>query len=137
MNPMDFNGVLTELQTKHADLGMAGLSPDPEREGIMDFSDIYYRAASPLCAWSPTRTSSPRWKTPITLSTPLPPRPAPSSRIWPTPQPRGQHGTLAKVTDIVAELVAGKIDGAYIETLPGRELSGELPRAVPGAGGPL
>ncbi len=24
---MDFNGVLTELQTKHADLGMAGLSP--------------------------------------------------------------------------------------------------------------
>ena len=39
---VDFDGVLSELQTKSVDLGMAGLSPDPKREGIMDFSDLYY-----------------------------------------------------------------------------------------------
>ena len=38
--PIDFDGVLMEVQTKSADLGMAGLSPDPARENIMDFSDI-------------------------------------------------------------------------------------------------
>ena len=42
MVTVDFDGVLTELQTKSADLGMAGLSPDPKRTSIMDFSDIYY-----------------------------------------------------------------------------------------------
>ena len=40
--PVDFDGVLMELQTKAVDLGVAGLSPDPKRESIMDFSDIYY-----------------------------------------------------------------------------------------------
>ena len=40
--PMDFDGVLSELQMKNVDLGMAGLSPDPAREDAMDFSDIYY-----------------------------------------------------------------------------------------------
>ena len=29
--PMDFDGVLSELQMKNVDLGMAGLSPDPAR----------------------------------------------------------------------------------------------------------
>ena len=38
--PVDFDGVLMELQTKAVDLGVAGLSPDPKRESIMDFSDI-------------------------------------------------------------------------------------------------
>lgn len=40
--PMDFKGTITELAAKKADIGMAGYSPDPEREDAMDFSDIYY-----------------------------------------------------------------------------------------------
>ena len=40
--PMDFDGVLNELAAGSVDLGMAGLSPDPERADAMDFSDIYY-----------------------------------------------------------------------------------------------
>ena len=38
---VDFDGVISELQTKSVDLGMAGLSPDEKRMGIMDFSDLY------------------------------------------------------------------------------------------------
>lgn len=45
--PMDFDGTLMELQNKSVDLGMAGYSPKPERENIMDFSDIFYTAVSP------------------------------------------------------------------------------------------
>ena len=46
--PMDFDGVLSELQTKSVDLGMAGLSPDEKRMDIMDFSDIYYLGGQSL-----------------------------------------------------------------------------------------
>ena len=45
---VDFDGVLSELQTKSVDLGMAGLSPDEKRMGIMDFSDIYYTGGQSL-----------------------------------------------------------------------------------------
>ena len=45
---VDFDGVLSELQTKSVDLGMAGLSPDPKRENIMNFSDIYYTGTQSL-----------------------------------------------------------------------------------------
>ena len=39
---MDFNGTITELGMGNADIGMAGYSPDPEREDAMDFSIVYY-----------------------------------------------------------------------------------------------
>ena len=119
VNPMDFNGVLTELQTKHADLGMAGLSPDPEREGIMDFSDIYYMGGqSFVCLESnkdkfPTLedTNNPEYS--IAAQTG-----SIQYNLAEEHSPEANIVSLAKVTDIVAELVAGKIDGAYIETLP-------------------
>ena len=40
--PMDFDGVLLELANGSVDLGVAGISPDPDRADSMDFSDIYY-----------------------------------------------------------------------------------------------
>ena len=40
--PMDFDGVLLELANGSVDLGVAGISPDPDRANSMDFSDIYY-----------------------------------------------------------------------------------------------
>ena len=45
---VDFDGVLSELSTKSVDLGMAGLSPDPKRADIMDFSDLYYMGGQSL-----------------------------------------------------------------------------------------
>ena len=40
--PMDFDGTITELGAGKADIGMAGYSPDPDREKAMSFSDVYY-----------------------------------------------------------------------------------------------
>ena len=34
---MDFDGVLSEVQTKSVDIGMAGLSPDPTREDFFRY----------------------------------------------------------------------------------------------------
>ena len=40
--PMDFDGILMELQNGNIDLGISGFSPSPERAETFDFSDLYY-----------------------------------------------------------------------------------------------
>ena len=119
VNPMDFNGVLTELQTKHADLGLAGLSPDPEREGIMDFSDIYYMGGQSFVCLEATKDKFPTLEDTNNADYSIAAQTGSIQyNLAEAHSPDANIVSLAKVTDIVAELVAGKIDGAYIETLP-------------------
>ena len=62
--PMDFDGVLNELAMKTVDIGMAGLSPDPAREGAMAFSDLYYLGGAksvPMSTASTTSSMPPQW----------------------------------------------------------------------------
>lgn len=119
VNPMDFNGVLTELQTKHADLGLAGLSPDPEREGIMDFSDIYYMGGQSFVCLEANKDKFPTLEDTNNADYSIAAQTGSIQyNLAEAHSPDANIVSLAKVTDIVAELVAGKIDGAYIETLP-------------------
>ena len=105
--PMDFDGTLMELQNKSVDLGMAGYSPKPERENIMDFSEIFYTGGQSFVTTqanadkftsledtnttlfrSPTSSSCPRF--PISLPTCWPATwTVPTSRpSWLRPMPR-------------------------------------------------
>lgn len=117
ITPIDFDGVLMEVQTKSADLGMAGLSPDPKRENIMDFSDLYYIGGQSFCC-----TQSNKDKFPDLESTNKPEYQIGAQTgsiqadLAQTNSPNSDIIQLAKVTDIIAELLAGKMDGAYIET---------------------
>jgi len=45
---MDFNTLTTALRTGKVDMVLAGMSPTPEREEVVDFTDIYYRATNLL-----------------------------------------------------------------------------------------
>ena len=117
MVPVDFDGVLMELQTKSVDLGVAGLSPDPKRDSIMDFSDIYYEGGQSFVC---TKANKDKFKSledtnkaeyeigaqTGSIQVDLAQANSPDSDII----------QLTKVTDIVAEVIAGKLDGAYIET---------------------
>ena len=115
--PIDFDGVLMEVQTKSADLGMAGLSPDPKRENIMDFSDIYYLGGqSFVCLQSNkdlfpdlTATNNPDYQIGAQTG-------SIQVDLAQTNSPDADIIQLAKVTDIISELLGGKMDGAYIET---------------------
>jgi len=115
--PMDFDGVLSELQMKNVDLGMAGLSPDPAREDAMDFSDIYYEGGQSLVtvkANADTLNSFEACNKPDisvgaqigSIQMDLANEFSPEADIVPLP----------KVTDIISELLGGKLDAAYIET---------------------
>ena len=115
--PIDFDGVLMEVQNKSADIGLSGLSPDPDRANIMDFSDIYYLGGQSFCC-----TQSNKDLFPDLASTNNPDYEigAQTGSIQVTlmqeNSPDASQIQLAKVTDIVAELINGKLDGAYIET---------------------
>ena len=114
--PMNFNGILGEMATGNADLAIAGLSPDPERLEAMDFSDIYYAGKQAFITVSDKAD----------LFTDL------ASANQAGMQIAAQTGTiqedlaaqysadadivsLPKATDIIAELISGALDGAYVE----------------------
>lgn len=114
---VDFDGVLMELQTKSVDLGMAGLSPDPSRENAMDFSDIYYRGGQSFVTVQDHaddyKTLDDANKAGISVG-------AQTGSIQLDLANQYSADTdivsLPKVTDIISELLAGKLDAAYIET---------------------
>ncbi|WP_292146046.1 transporter substrate-binding domain-containing protein [Butyrivibrio sp.] len=115
--PVDFDGVLMELQTKAVDLGVAGLSPDPKRESIMDFSDIYYEGGQSFVC---TQANKDKFTSLADVNVAGLEIGAQTGSIQvdlaQTNSPDADIIQLTKVTDIVAELIAGKLDGAYIET---------------------
>lgn len=114
---VDFDGVLSELSTKSVDLGMAGLSPDPARESIMDFSDLYYMGGQSFVTVEDKKD--------VITSVEV----ANAAEYTVGAQtgsiqldlanentPNANIVSMPKVTDIVSELVAGKEDAAFIET---------------------
>ena len=115
--PMDFDGTITELGNKKCDLSMAGYSPDPDREIVMDFSDIYYTGGQSFVTVKgsedlfPTLADANKAEYQIgaqvaSIQYDLAVENTPDADIV----------TLTKVTDIIAELLSGKLDGAFIET---------------------
>jgi len=115
--PMDFDGVLAELANGSVDLGMAGLSPDPARMDAMDFSDIYYEGGqSFVCVQSnkdqfPSLADANKAEYQIGAQTG-----SIQADLANENTPDADIVLLTKVTDIIAELVNGKLDGAFIET---------------------
>ena len=115
--PMDFDGVLAELASGSVDLGMAGLSPDPKRADAMEFSDIYYKGGQSFVCLQSNKDQFPDLastnKAELSIG-------APTGSIQvdlaQENSPDADIVQLTKVTDIIAELVGGKLDGAYIET---------------------
>ena len=114
--PVDFNGIIGEMGNGSADLALAGLSPKPERAEKMDFSDIYYEGGQAFITV----------KDKADMFTDL------TSANNPDISVGAQNGTiqmdlaaefsadaelvtLTKATEIIAELVEGKLDGAYVE----------------------
>lgn len=115
--PMDFDGTLMELAAKNVDISMAGYSPDPSREDKMDFSDIYYTGGQSFVTvkanadkfTSLADTNKAEYQIGAQLGSIQADLAAENS-------PEADIVTLAKVTDLIAELLAGHLDGAYIET---------------------
>ena len=114
---VDFDGVISELQTKSVDLGMAGLSPDEKRMGIMDFSDLYYMGGQSLVT---VKDNAEKYNSFEAINKPDVSVGAQVGSIQMDlaneNSPEADIVRLPKVTDIISELLTGKMDAAYIET---------------------
>lgn len=115
--PMDFDGTLMELASKNVDIAMAGYSPDPERAEKMDFSDIYYLGGQSFVTVQDKAdlfktledTNNPDYQIGAQLG-------SIQVNLAKENSPDADIVEMSKVTDIVADLLAGHLDGAYIET---------------------
>ena len=115
--PMDFDGTIMELANKAVDLGMAGYSPDPEREDSMDFSEVYYAGSQSFVCLQSNKdqfttleaTNKAEYQIGAQIG-------SIQVKLANENSPEADIVELTKVTDIIAELLAGTLDGAYIET---------------------
>ena len=116
--PMDFDGTISELAAGKADIGMAGYSPDPDRENAMDFSDVYYTGGqSFVChvdnAGMFTALADAN-KAELQIGAQIGSIQADLAKEH---TPDADIVELSKVTDIIAEVIGGKLNGAFIETV--------------------
>ena len=115
---MDFDGTLMELQSKSVDLGMAGYSPKPERANIMDFSDIFYTGGQYFVT---TQANADKFTSLEDTNNAEYSIGAQTGSIQVDLAMENSADAnivqLPKVTDVIADLVAGNLDGAYIETV--------------------
>ena len=114
--PMDFDGVLLELANGTVDLGIAGISPDPDRAESMDFSDIYYEGGQ---AFITVKDKASMFSDLASANNPNISVGAQNGTIqMDLAQQYSADAdivTLTKATDIIAELISGKLDGGYVE----------------------
>jgi len=115
--PMDFDGVLVEVANGTVDLGVAGLSPDPARMDAMDFSDIYYEGGQAFVTVTANKDMFPDLASANTAGISVGAQNGSIQMDLANEfSPDTEIVALPKVTDIIAELISGKLDGAYIET---------------------
>jgi len=129
--PMDFDGVLNELAAGYVDLGVAGLSPDPSRMDAMDFSDIYYEGGQ---AFVTVKGSEDKFPTLADANKAEYSIGAQNGSIQMDlaneNTPDADIVALVKVTDIISELLGGKLDGAFIETAVAENYAVSYPELV-------
>ncbi len=114
--PMDFNGIIGEMGSGKADLALAGLSPDPERLEKMDFSDIYYEGKQ---AFITSKANAANFTDLASTNNAKFSIGAQSGTIQMELaeqfSPNADIVSLVKATDIIAEVMSGKLTGAYVE----------------------
>ena len=129
--PMDFDGTITELGNKKCDLSMAGYSPDPDREIVMDFSDIYYAGGQSFVTVKGSEDKFPTLADANKAEYQIGAQVASIQYdLAMENTPDADIVTLTKVTDIIAELLTGKLDGAFIESVVAETYSIVYPELV-------
>lgn len=128
---MDFDGTIMELGAGKADIGMAGYSPDPDRESAMDFSIFYYEGGQSFVT---NQNNQGKFSSLADANNAEYQIGAQTGSIQydlaTENTPDANIMQLPKVTDIVAEVVSGKLDGAFVETVVAETYAKNYPEMV-------
>ena len=126
--PMDFDGTIMELQSGNVDLGMAGYSPDPDRADSMDFSDVYITGGQSFVCVESNKDLFPSLEDANNADYSI------GAQVGSIQATLAKENTpdadiveLTKVPDIIAELLTGKLDGSFIETMVAESYATQYP----------
>lgn len=129
--PMDFDGTISELGAKKVDISLAGYSPDPDREDLMNFSTIYYKGGQSFWCTKATADKFSDLASANNADYSI------GAQIGSIQADLAYENTpdaniieMSKVTDIIADMLAGKMDGAFIETAVGETYAINYPDLV-------
>lgn len=129
--PMDFDGTIMELAQGKVDMSLAGYSITDERKEVMDFSIVYYGGDQSFVT---SKAKENEFKdlasandSKFTIEAQVG---AIQADLMKKYTPKANCVELNKVTDIIAELVSGKADGAFIEKLVAESYVKNYPELV-------
>jgi polar amino acid transport system substrate-binding protein len=112
---MDFNGIIPALQSERADFAMSGMTPTEERKQSVDFSSIYYDAKNTIVTAEGSAYKSYKELAGKKVGVQLGTTQAEEAKKKAeevdgiTIEPRN------KISDLIQEVKAGRIDAAIIE----------------------
>lgn len=129
--PMDFDGTIMELSQGKVDMSLAGYSITEERKQVMDFSIVYYGGGQSFVASKNTASKFTDLASANNKDYTIEAQTGSiQAGLMEKHTPDANCIQLTKVTDIVAELVAGKCDGAFIETAVAESYQKQYPDLV-------
>ncbi len=114
--PMSFDNILLEVQNGSIDMGVSGFSPSPERKEQFDFSELYYLGGQAFVIREADKDKYTSYddfnkgKLPVGAQTG-----SIQMGLAETNTPDADIVGLDKVTDIINEILNGKLEGAFIE----------------------
>ncbi|MEG0752051.1 MAG: transporter substrate-binding domain-containing protein [Oscillospiraceae bacterium] len=113
---ISFDSILLDLASGSIDLGIAGFSPDAKRKETVDFSELYYEGGQSLVI---AKANADKYKTYADFKGLQVGAQTGSIQadLLTANTPDAQAVLLQKVPDIILELLSGKIEGAFIETI--------------------
>jgi polar amino acid transport system substrate-binding protein len=117
ISDMDFNGLIPALQSKRADLVMAGMTPTPDRKRAVDFSEIYFEEKNIIITTKKgynikTLKDFEGKSVGVQLGSIQEEAVKKIKGVMPV--------SLNKVPDIIQELKAGRLDAALVESTIGK-----------------
>jgi ABC-type amino acid transport substrate-binding protein len=111
---MKFDGLLAALDTGNVDMVIAGMTPDEERKKNVDFSKIYYTAKQAVVVRAEDKDKYKSMADLKGLKIGVQ-KGAIQEKIAQEQIPNAQLKSLGKISDIVAELKAKRVDAIVVE----------------------
>ncbi len=112
---MDFNGIIPSLQSQRADFAMAGMTPTEERQQSVDFSNIYYEAKNTIVATAGSNLKSLEDLADKKVGVQLGATQQETAQKAADKISGMQIEPRNKISELVQEIKAGRIDAAIVE----------------------
>ncbi|KQL44241.1 ABC transporter substrate-binding protein [Brevibacillus choshinensis] len=115
VNDMNFDGLVPALQTNRADFVMAGMTPTPERQKNVDFSEIYYDAKNTIVSKKESNLTKPDQLAGKKVAVQLGSIQESAAKELAKTATGLQITSLNKTGEIIEEVKTGRVDAAILE----------------------